>query len=202
MPARKTAGTAPDAPAETPSKAGRASRPRRALAAIPEVAALPDETLAAGLLASGAEAAASPDALTVHEDGSWIEADAVEIHQGAVARVDSSELHVSQGAIGAARADRIDVQIGAIGAVLGREVSISQGGAGSVLAQAVQVDQSFIRTLVARDVTFRKPGAALIVIAQRVSGDVRVLLDWRGAIAFGAAFGLVAGLFRRGRRGG
>jgi hypothetical protein len=33
-----------------------------------------------------------------------------------------------------------------------------------------------------------------------VGGDVRVLLDWRGALAFGAAFGLLAGLLGRGRR--
>ena len=36
----------------------------------------------------------------------------------------------------------------------------------------------------------------LVLIAQRVEGDVRTLLDWRGALAFGAAFGLVAGLAR------
>jgi hypothetical protein len=35
-----------------------------------------------------------------------------------------------------------------------------------------------------------------VLIAQRVDGDVRALLDWRGAIALGAAFGLVAGIVR------
>jgi hypothetical protein len=38
-----------------------------------------------------------------------------------------------------------------------------------------------------------------MLIAGRVEGNVRTLLDWRGAIAFGAAFGLVAGLVRRRR---
>jgi hypothetical protein len=37
------------------------------------------------------------------------------------------------------------------------------------------------------------------LFARRVVGDVRVLLDWRGAIAFGAAAGFVMGLMRRGR---
>jgi hypothetical protein len=62
------------------------------------------------------------------------------------------------------------------------------------------VDQSFVRTLVAREVTFRKPSAALVVIAQRVGGDVRVLLDWRGALAFGAVAGVIGGLIARSRR--
>jgi hypothetical protein len=38
------------------------------------------------------------------------------------------------------------------------------------------------------------------MLAQRVEGDVRALLDWRAAAAFGAAFGFVAALVRRGRR--
>jgi hypothetical protein len=37
------------------------------------------------------------------------------------------------------------------------------------------------------------------MIAQHVSGEIRPLLDWRGALAFGAAFGLVSGLVRAGR---
>lgn len=193
MPTRKsTAADGTDGAAPAPKRA-RAARASRAPRAVSDPVALEVVTMAAG------------DPPPIHDDEAWIEADAVEVHQGAVGRVDTSELTVTQGAIGAARADRIDVQMGGIGAVLSRDVTITQGGAGSVLAQNAQIDQSFVRTLVAREVTFRKPGAALVLIAQRVSGDVRVLLDWRGAIAFGAAFGLVAGLFgggRRRRRGG
>jgi hypothetical protein len=92
--------------------------------------------------------------------------------------------------------------MGALGAAMGREVSITQGGAGSILTQHATVDQSIVRTLVAQQVEFHKPSAVLVLIAQRVSGDVRVLLDWRGALALGAAFGVVAGLLGRGRQGG
>jgi hypothetical protein len=145
---------------------------------------------------SGAVIAPSID----DEDGSWVEADAVEVHQGAIGRVDATEVAVTQGAIGAARGDRISIQLGAVGAAMGRDVSVSQGAAGAVLAQQATVDQSIVRTLIAQEVEFRRPGTVLVLIAQRVTGDVRVLLDWRGAIAFGAAFGLVAGLFGRGRR--
>jgi hypothetical protein len=140
------------------------------------------------------------EAPAIDEDGSWIEADAVEVHQGAVGRVDATDVRVTQGAIGAARADRISIEMGGLGAAMGREVSISQGGAGSILTQHATVDQSFVRTLVAQQVEFRRPSAVLVLIAQRVTGDVRVLLDWRGALALGAAFGVVTGLLGRRRR--
>ena len=56
---------------------------------------------------------------------------------------------------------------------------------------------AFVRTLVAADVTVSGPTGIGILIARRVVGDVKVLLDWRGALAFGAAAGLVAGIVRR-----
>lgn len=135
----------------------------------------------------------------IDEDGAWVEADAVEIRQGAVGRVDATEVSVLQGAIGAAKSDRIDVHMGAVGAALGGHVSVAQGVAGTVLAQQARVEQSFVRTLVAQEVTVTQPSAVVFLIAQRVSGQVKVLLDWRGAIAFGAAFGIVAGLVGRAR---
>jgi hypothetical protein len=43
----------------------------------------------------------------------------------------------------------------------------------------------------------------MFLIARRVAGDVRVVFDWRGALAFGAAAGVViAFLTRRRRRSG
>ena len=140
------------------------------------------------------------DAPDIDEDGAWIEADAVEVHQGAVGRVDATEVSVSQGAIGAVKADNVDVHMGAVGAALGGTVTVGQGMAGTVLAEDAHLEQSIVRTLVARDVTVSKPSLIVFMIAQRVSGEIRVLLDWRGAIAFGAAFGMLAGLFGRARR--
>ena len=40
---------------------------------------------------------------------------------------------------------------------------------------------------------------AFLVIARKVEGNVRTFVDWRGAIAFGAAFGIVASVLRRRR---
>ena len=46
----------------------------------------------------------------------------------------------------------------------------------------------------------RNSTAVLFLLARRVSGDIRVMFDWRGAIAFGAVAGVVAGLIARTRR--
>jgi len=48
-------------------------------------------------------------------------------------------------------------------------------------------------------VTVQQPSAVGIILARHVHGDVRALLDWRGALAFGAAAGLILGLLRRRR---
>jgi hypothetical protein len=45
-------------------------------------------------------------------------------------------------------------------------------------------------------VTVSRPSAVLVMIAFKVSGDVRPLLDWRGALAAGAAIALISGAFR------
>jgi len=158
---------------------------------------------AASKSAKGPEGAPAPSPAAppaIEEDGAWIQADAVEVHQGAIGRVDATDVAVTQGAIGAARGDRVSVEMGALGAALAGEVSISQGAAGTVIAQRARVEQSLVRTLIAQEVTFPRPSAVVFLVAQRVSGEVRVLLDWRGALALGTAFGLVAGLLRRGRR--
>ena len=185
MPARKVA--TPDGSRSASPSPSRSRR--RAAPAPPPDPAPPDVQ----------DGAAPP---VVEEDGSWVQADAVEVHQGAIGRVDATTVVVTQGAIGAARADRVSVQMGGLGAAMGQEVSITQGGAGSILAGTASVEQSFVRTLVAQRVEIHRPSAVLFLIAQRVSGDIRPVLDWRGALAFGAAFGVLAGIFRRGRRGG
>ncbi len=137
------------------------------------------------------------------EDGAPIEAKRVDIRVGAVGRVDSTEISVHQGAIGGARAERIVVDRGAIGGAVAREVQLSQGFARGVLAQHVRIEQSAVRSVVAADVTTGGPTFVGVLIARRVVGDVRVLLDWRGALAFGVAAGIVAGLVRGvGRRVG
>jgi hypothetical protein len=137
---------------------------------------------------------------TVLEGGAPIVADHVDVRMGAVGRVETSVMQVEQGAVGAARADSIALERSALGAGLANEVTVRQGFARALLARSATVEQSFVRTLIAAEVRIDKATGVGILIARNVVGDVRVLLDWRGALAFGAAAGLVAGLVGRLRR--
>jgi hypothetical protein len=128
-----------------------------------------------------------------------LSADRVDIRGGAVGRVEAGEVTVGAGAIGAARADRVSVDRGVLGAAMARNVEVSRGYARSILARQVQIDRAAARMIVAADVRAERT-AVVFLLARRVSGDVRVLFDWRGAIAFGAVAGLVGGLIARARR--
>jgi hypothetical protein len=161
----------------------RRKRTPRASAAVVDVSAV-----------SSAVTAPAP---AVSEDGAPIQADHVEVWMGAVGRVDSERLEVDRGAIGAARAGTVDIRQGALGGALADRVSIRQSFARSLIAREAVVEQSVVRTLVAAEVRLQNATGVGILIARKVVGDVRVLLDWRGALAFGAAFGLVAGLVGR-----
>lgn len=153
-----------------------------------------------GLTGLTGPADAAVPAPAVAEDGAAILAEHVDVRMGAVGRVDSDRLEVIQGAIGGVRAGSVSVKQGAIGGTLAGEVSIRQSFARSILAREARVEQSFVRTIVAAEVRVERATFVGLLLARRVAGDVRVLLDWRGALAFGAAFGLLAGLVGRGRR--
>jgi len=136
--------------------------------------------------------------------GSIAEASArtVEVRQGGIGRLEAEEVFVSQGGIGAARGERVGVELGGIGAALARELRVTQGVAGTVVTRSATLEQTLVRTVVAGEVRAERPVGVLVMLAGRVSGDIRPVLDWRGALAFGAAAGLVVALVGRARRAG
>ncbi|HET7725824.1 MAG TPA: hypothetical protein VFK54_00725 [Candidatus Limnocylindrales bacterium] len=147
------------------------------------------------------EDAVGADSLTlVRSSVAEANARTVDVRQGAIGRLEAEEVFVSQGAIGAARGDRVGVELGALGAGLAGELRITQGAAGTVVARSATVEQSFVRTMIAGEVHAARPVGVFVLLAGRVNGDVRPVLDWRGALAFGAVAGLLIGLLRRARR--
>jgi hypothetical protein len=115
----------------------------------------------------------------------------------AIGLADGRELFVSVGAVGAARADRASVEMGLVGAVAAREARLSLTGVGAVAAQDARIEQSMVRTVVAGRVHLGRGALVGIVLAGRVDGEARPLLDWRGGLAVGAVVGLVWLLGRR-----
>jgi hypothetical protein len=175
---------------ESASEAPKRPRARRTPAAAPAV-----------------NARATKDAVTestsaapvVVEDGTSLAADRVLLQRSAVGRVEGGDINVEMGAVGAARVEHLSVDRGAVGAVMAGEVEVSRGYARSILARQVQLDRGAARIVIAADVRAQQ-SAVMFLVARRVSGDMRVLFDWRGALAFGAAAGAVFALLTRARR--
>ncbi len=124
----------------------------------------------------------------------------VEVRLGGIGALSAEDVFVEWGGVGAARAERLAVEFGSVGVVLAGEARVTQGFAGSIAAREATLEQGIVRTMIAQRVVVNRPSAVLVMIAQHVSGEVRPLLDWRGALAAGAAFGLVTGLVRGARR--
>jgi hypothetical protein len=101
------------------------------------------------------------------------------------------------GGVALARADRIDVDLGGVGLAVAREAHLTQGVARTVIAQDVRLEQGLVGTMISGTATFARPSGVLMLIAGRVDGPVKALLDWRSALAFGAAFGVAWGIIRR-----
>jgi hypothetical protein len=127
-------------------------------------------------------------------------AEDITVIQGGIGRAEADDIAVRMGAIGCARAERISVELGAIGVAIGSDVSVTQGFARTVLARNAVVHQGGARTIVAGNVTLEGRSSTIILVARKVEGDVRTVLDWRGALAVGAGLALAAGLLRLGKR--
>jgi hypothetical protein len=201
---RKRAQAAADGPSVEP-----AAPEKLAIAKEPEVLAVEQEGAQAFPASAATAAAPEPPSIPVAaiaslrlERGGIAEAsaDRVDVRMGGIGALDADEVSIQWGGVGAARAETLSVEFGSVGAALTGEMNVTQGFAGSVLAREVTVEQGFVRTLIAQRVTIARPSAVMVMIAQHVSGEVRPLLDWRGALAAGAAFALVSGLLKGIRR--
>jgi hypothetical protein len=125
----------------------------------------------------------------------------VTVHQGAVGGAQAEQVHVTQGAVGGVRAQRITVDKGAVGGAIAGEFRLRMGFAQGVLARDVTIEQGGARTIIGNTVKLGPQSGALLVVARRVEGG-RFLLDWRAALALGAAFAVVSALLRQRNRAG
>jgi len=127
-------------------------------------------------------------------------ADRVDLRVGGISRLEADDVFVQYGGVALGRAATLSVEWGAVGAAAAGELRVQQGLARGVIAREATVDQGIVRTLIAQRVTVTRPSAALLVLAARVDGEVRALLDWRGALALGLGLGLAGALGRLLRR--
>lgn len=192
--------------------AGPAPEPDAAATLVPVMAdaqgTATGDTAGAAATADAAGAAEDPsdlgpddvtaDVVSISQGGVQVaHARHVDVAQGGIWRAEASDVAVSQGGIGIARGDRVSIEMGAAGIALAQDLRISQAYAREVIARDVEVDQGAIGTLITAQARFTRRGLVGILIAQKVDGDVRAILDWRGALALGAAVGAVLALLRR-----
>lgn len=138
-----------------------------------------------------------------------IEAEFVNIKQSTVRAVEGGHIELQQ--VGALRIDgeRIEVTQGAAVVLRGSDVTMNQSisavtaGSNTALNFSLSpltiskgeasVNRSAIGIMAARDIKAEN-SASLLMIANKVEGNVTTLLDWRSALALGAVFGGVWGL--------
>ncbi|HXX60227.1 MAG TPA: hypothetical protein VEI48_02935 [Candidatus Sulfotelmatobacter sp.] len=111
---------------------------------------------------------------------------------------------VGQASLASLTADRAEVSQGAIAHAQVQDLAVRQGAVALVESSAhVRLEQSAVGAVMGDAVEISAGSLALVVVAGEVHGDVRPIVDWRGALALGLGLGLVRLLLGgRGRRRG
>ncbi|HXR27614.1 MAG TPA: hypothetical protein VN771_07105 [Candidatus Baltobacteraceae bacterium] len=88
-------------------------------------------------------------------------------------------------------AEHAEINQGAIAHAQVQDLAVRQGAVALVQSSAhVRLDQSAVGAVVGDQVELGAGSVAFLVVAREVHGDVKPLIDWRGALAFGVALGL------------
>lgn len=127
---------------------------------------------------ANAEAVAAQEAIEAGKaeeaSAETVRAEHVDLRQAGAARVEADQVSITQSG-----ASRIDA----------REVTISQSGAGIVRTEQIRFGEGASAFAVVAGRAEMAPGSQVfMLLARETNGDVRPILDWRGALA------LVAGL--------
>jgi hypothetical protein len=150
----------------------------------------------AGITESAAEPA--PARATGSLDTAVVER--LEFERGAIGGVRATDVTARLAAVGGIAAGTASVERGLVSGVAAREATVRQGYVRGLFAQRVSLEQSFARSVVANTVQAGPSTGIGIAFARQIDGEARILLDWRGALALGAALGtafVVARLARR-----
>ncbi len=140
-----------------------------------------------------------------------IEGEFINVKQSTVRVIEGGHIELQQ--VGALTIDgeRIDAAQSAACIIRGKELSLNQSINIMSVSDNASLNFSFSPILIAKNNVNIDKGSAgvmiskeikckdtssLIMIAQKVEGNVTTLLDWRSALAFGAVLGGVLGLAR------
>ena len=128
-------------------------------------------------------------------------AENVDIHNGGARDIDATTVSITQGGARDIDATTVTINQGGAATIRADELTISQGGVALARTERLSVQQGGSAFAVVADEAILDPESSIfLLIAGSTNGDVRPVIDWRAAAAFGAGFALVLGLLRRARR--
>jgi hypothetical protein len=114
--------------------------------------------------------------------------------------VKAEHVEISQGGAGSIEADTVSLQQGGAGRVKARDMSVSMGGVGLASTDSLRLEAgASALSVVAQQASVQEGASVFMLLARNVTGDVRPVLDWRAAAAFGVAAGATLSLLRRRR---
>jgi hypothetical protein len=148
-------------------------------------------------------------------DFEFIEGEFVNIKQSTVRAVEGGHIELQQ--VGALSIDgeRVEVTQGASAILRGNDIHLNQSISAVTAGENVSINFSFSPMSLSREQTTVTRSAvgfmaakdirsentsALLVVGNKIEGNVTTLLDWRSALALGAVFGGVWGLLSLFRR--
>jgi hypothetical protein len=121
-----------------------------------------------------------------------VSANVLEFERGSIGGVRAGEVTARLAAIGGIAAGSASVERSMVSGVAAREATVRQGLVRGVLAQRAHVEQSLVRSVTAGTVETGPSTGIMVAFARRIDGQATILVDWRGALAFGVAFGLIS----------
>jgi hypothetical protein len=121
-----------------------------------------------------------------------IAADEVELHQSISVDVNGSHLSAHESALGMVNAVEVQMQNSGAAALRAQSATIN-GYTGAVIAGQAQLGNTYAGLVAAQDVKGERI-ESIVLLARRVEGDVRTIVDTRTALLAGLVGGLFTGM--------
>lgn len=109
-----------------------------------------------------------------------------------VGGIDAQEVEAELAVVGGIRAGEVALDRAVVGGVAADEVTLDRSAVRGIVARSVALERSAARAVVGGQVSMGPGASAVIVIAGRVEGSPRVVLDRRSGLLAVALLGLAA----------
>jgi len=122
-----------------------------------------------------------------------VEGGHVELQQVGALSIDAERMEVTQGASVILKGNDVTLNQSMCALIAGENVSMQFSFSPvSISKENTEVNRSAVGILAAQSVKAENT-SALLIVANKVEGNVTTLLDWRSALALGATFGGLLG---------